>query len=153
MTPYDCMNWHTHTHSSRILITRYVDSRLVLIDQSQQHHAIIQPFLQDTFYQEPVIREDEPDNSFLGCTIDLQKHTLSYIQPNNAWQFQSFGSAASTQHKLSAAYSRICLAARHSHSYKQAQHDVEFKIQSYVSLGYRYKPLRAMAARMLSTRR
>jgi hypothetical protein len=89
----------------------------------------------------------------LGCTIDLQKHTLSYIQPNNAWQFQSFGSAASTQHKLSAAYSRICLAARHSHPYKQAQHDVEFLIQSYVSLGYPYKPLRAMAARMLSTRR
>ena len=86
-------------------------------------------------------------------TIDLQKHTLSYIQPNNAWQFQSFGSAASTQHKLSAAYSRICLAARHSHPYKQAQHDVEFLIQSYVSLGYPYKPLRAMAARMLSTRR
>ena len=37
--------------------------------------------------------------------------------------------------------------------YKQAQHDVEFLIQSYVSLGYPYKPLRAMAARMLSTRR
>ena len=55
--------------------------------------------------------------------------------------------------KLSAAYSRICLAARHSHPYKQAQHDVEFLIQSYVSLGYPYKPLRAMAARMLSTRR
>ena len=144
---------YLHTHSNRILITRYVDNRLVLIDQSQQHHAIIQPFLQDTFYQEPVILEDEPDNSFLGCTIDLQKHTLSYIQPNNAWQFQSFGSAASTQHKLSAAYSRICLAARHSHPYKQAQHDVEFLIQSYVSLGYPYKPLRAMAARMLSIRR
>ena len=140
-------------HADRILITRYVDNRLVLIDQSQQHHPAIQPFLQDTFYQDPVILEDEPDNSFLGCTTDLHKHTLSYNQPGNTWQFQSLGSAACTQHKLSAAYSRICLAARHSHPYEQAHRDVESLIQSYVSLGYPYKQLRAMAARILSTRR
>ena len=120
-------------HADRILITRYVDNRLVLIDQSQQHH----PFLQDTFYQDPVILEDEPDNSFLGCTIDLHKHTLSYNQPGNTWQFQSFGSAASTQHKLSAAYCRICLAARHSHPYEQAHRDVESLIQSMCHLDIR----------------
>ena len=101
-------------------------------------------------------RGEAPADRGTGTSTSIQHrthHHEQHIQPNNAWQFQSFGSAASTQHKLSAAYSRICLAARHSHPYKQAQHDVEFLIQSYVSLGYPYKPLRAMAARMLSTRR
>jgi len=135
--------------SDRIYITRYVDNRLVLIDKSQQHHAGIRHFLADTFYEPPVLLEQEPDLSFLGCTIDPDRQTLSYIQPTNTWQFQPFASAASKQHKLSAAFSRICLAARHSYPRKQAKDDVESLIRRYVSLGYPEKVLRAKASQML----
>ena len=137
--------------SDRIYITRYVDNRLVLIDKSQQRRADIKHFLTDTFYEPPVLLEQEPDLSFLGCTIDPDRQTLSCIQPTNTWQFQPFASAASKQHKLSlsAAFSRICLAARHSYPRKQAKHDVESLIRRYVSLGYPEKPLRAKASQML----
>ena len=135
--------------SDRIYITRYVDNRHVLIDKSQQHHAGIRHFLTDTFYEPPVLLEQEPDLSFLGCTIDPDRQTLSYIQPTNTWQFQPFASAASKQHKLSAAFSRICLAARHSYPRKQAKDDVESLIRRYVSLGYPEKVLRAKASQML----
>ena len=135
--------------SDRIYITRYVDNRLVLIDKSQQRRADIKHFLTDTFYEPPVLLEQEPDLSFLGCTIDLDRQTLSYIQPTNTWQFQPFASAASKQHKLSAAFSRICLAARHSYPRKQAKDDVESLIRRYVSLGYPEKALRATASQML----
>ena len=135
--------------SDHIYITRYVDNRIVLIDKSQQRHADIKHFLTDTFYEPPVLLEQEPDLSFLGCTIDPDRQTLSYIQPTNTWQFQPFASAASKQHKLSAAFSRICLAARHSYPRKQAKHDVESLIRRYVSLGYPEKPLRAKASQML----
>ena len=58
-------------------------------------------------------------------------------------------SAASKQHKLSAAYSRICLAARHSYPHHQAKRDIESLIQTYISIGYPEQPLRTMASRML----
>ena len=74
--------------SDRIYITRYVDNRLVLIDKSQQRRADIKHFLTDTFYEPPVLLEQEPDLSFLGCTIDPVRQTLSCIQPTNTWQFQ-----------------------------------------------------------------
>ena len=135
--------------SDRIYITRYVDNRIVLIDKSQQRRADIKHFLTDTFYEPPVLLEQEPDLSFLGCTIDPDRQTVSCIQPTNTWQFQPFASAASKQHKLSAAFSRICLAARHSYPRKQAKHDVESLIRRYVSLGYPEKPLRAKASQML----
>jgi hypothetical protein len=65
--------------SDHIYITRYVDNRIVLIDKSQQRHADIKHFLTDTFYEPPVLLEQEPDLSFLGCTIDPDRQTLSYI--------------------------------------------------------------------------
>ena len=57
--------------SDRIYITRYVDNRLVLIDKSQQHHAGIRHFLTDTFYEPPVLLEQEPDLSFLAAQSTL----------------------------------------------------------------------------------
>ena len=76
-------------------------------------------------------------------SILIVRHYLAYNQPS--------ASAASKQHKLSlsAAFSRICLAARHSYPRKQAKHDVESLIRRYVSLGYPEKPLRAKASQML----
>ena len=105
----------------RIYTTRYVDNKLVLPNKSQHFHDGMQQFLTDTFYEPPVLLEQEPDLSSLGCTINPDLETLSYIQPTSTWQFQPYSSAASKQHKLSAAYSRICLAARHSRSHPQQQ--------------------------------
>ena len=136
-------------HSDGIYIIRYVDNRLVIVDYQQQHHAAMQQFLTDTFYQSPVLLEPEPDNTFLGCDINPDQQTISYIQPANTWQFQLYTSAASKQHKLSAAYSRICLAARHSYPHHQAKRDIESLIQTYISIGYPEQPLRTMASRML----
>ena len=137
---------HSHKYnyyfSNTLTITRYVDNRLVLLDKSQQRHDGLQQFLTDTFYEPPVLLEQEPDLSSLGCTINPDLETLSYIQPTSTWQFQPYSSAASKQHKLSAAYSRICLAARHSRSHpqQQAKADVESLIQKDVSLGYPEQP-------------
>ena len=63
------------------------------------------------------------------------RHFSTFNQPTT-WQFQPYTSAASKQHKLSAAYSRMYLAARHSFPKQQARQDVESVIQKYVSLGW-----------------
>ena len=67
----------------RIYTTRYVDSRVVILDHQQQYHFAMQQFLADTCYQPPVLLEPEPDFAFLGCTINPENQTLSYIQPTN----------------------------------------------------------------------
>ena len=86
----------------RIYTTRYVDNKLVLPNKSQHFHDGMQQFLTDTFYEPPVLLEQEPGLSFLECTINPDLQTLSYSQPTNTWQIQPYSSAASKQHKLSA---------------------------------------------------
>ena len=136
-------------HSHRIYITRYVDNRLVPLDKLQQRHDGRQHFPTYIFLEPPVLLEQEPDLSFLGCTTNPDLQTPSYIQPTNSWQFEPYSSAALKQHKLSAAYSRMCLAARDGYPEQQAKADVESLIQKYVSLGYPEQPLRAKASQIL----
>ena len=68
--------------------------------------------------------------------LTLGKSNLTLQQPLSSTNFQP-------------AYSRICLAARHSYPQQQAKADVEPSIQKYVSLGYPEQALRAKASQML----
>eukprot|EP00438_Fugacium_kawagutii_P026451 Skav202762 [mRNA] locus=scaffold326:142749:169873:+ [translate_table: standard] len=144
------------THSSTLPPTfftcRYVDNRLTLIHDTDTCNHLVREFLEPTFYQEPVLLEDEPDNSFLGCVINPNTRTLTYTHPTDRWQFHSWASATAPQHKLSAAFARIHLAAHHTFPPSQAQADVNTLLLTYEDLGYPSKPLRAFARRSLANR-
>ena len=64
----------------------------------------MQQFLTDTFYQSPVLLEPEPDNTFLGCDINPDQQTISYIQPANTWQFQLYTSNNTNFQQRTAAF-------------------------------------------------
>ena len=132
---------------------RYVDNRLTMMHRTEQHRPDIADFLQPTFYQQPVLLEDEPDNTFLGCTIDPLRPSITYNHPTATWQFHAWTSATAKQHKLSAAYARIHLSANHTYPITQAHKDVETLIRTYSDLGYPISPLRQHAKRALAKRR
>lgn len=115
---------------------RYVDNRPTFLNSNDAHRSHITPLLQPTFYEEPVLLEDEPDNSFLGCVTHPTRLTLTYQQPTALWQFHAWASASAPRRKLSAAYARLRLATQHTYRLTQAKADVDTLISKYVELGY-----------------
>ena len=60
--------------SSRFL--RYVDNRLCLVDPHWLDDPAISTFLHPDFYGQPIVLEDEPDQEFLGFTIEFEPFAL-----------------------------------------------------------------------------
>eukprot|EP00438_Fugacium_kawagutii_P027131 Skav225194 [mRNA] locus=scaffold3065:150056:151534:+ [translate_table: standard] len=151
-TEHHWQRTHTSPLPPTFFTCRYVDNRLTLIHATDTRSHLVREFLEPTFYQDPVLLEDEPDNSFLGCVINPNTHTLTYTHPTDRWQFHSWASATAPQHKLSAAFARIHLAANHTFPPAQAHADVNTLLLTYEDLGYPSKPLRAFARRSLANR-
>ena len=136
-----------HYYNNFLTVSILLDTLTTDLFSSTNHNNAVQT--SSTFSQtlsmnlQFYLNKNQTYPFLVAQSILIVRHYLAYNQPS--------ASAASKQHKLSlsAAFSRICLAARHSYPRKQAKHDVESLIRRYVSLGYPEKPLRAKASQML----
>ena len=96
--------------SSRFL--RYVDNRLCLVDRHWLDDPAISTFLHPDFYGHPIILEDEPDQEFLGFTIEFAPFALRYSPPRGLNQVMAPYSASPITVQLSGFVSRLFLVAK-----------------------------------------
>ena len=96
--------------SSRFL--RYVDNRLCLVVQHWMDDPAISTFLHPEFYGQPIVLEDEPDQEFLGFTIEFEPFALRYSPPRGLNQVMAPYSASPISVQLSGFVSRLFLVAK-----------------------------------------
>ena len=106
-------------HFQQVWCVRYVDNRLVVIAKTMCDLPFIKDFLEDNFYEEPVVLESvaTPDavQEFLG--FDLQAHTykILLLMREAPWKKRPSSSAGKLRQKLAAYQSKkhsimkICL--------------------------------------------
>ena len=96
--------------SSRFL--RYVDNRLCLVNPHWLDDPAFATFLHPEFYGHPIILEDEPDQEFLGFTIEFEPFSLRYSPPRGLNQVMAPYSASPLAVQLSGFVSRLFLVAK-----------------------------------------
>ena len=72
----------------------------------------ISTFLHPDFYGHPIILEDEPDQEFLGFTIEFEPFALRYSPPRGLNQVMAPYSASPITVQLSGFVSRLFLVAK-----------------------------------------
>ena len=95
--------------SSRFL--RYVDNRLCLVNPHWLDEPAFSTFLHPDFYGHPIVPEDEPDQEFLGFTIENEPFALRYSPPRGLNQVMAPYSASPLAVQLSGFVSRLFLVA------------------------------------------
>jgi hypothetical protein len=132
---YDC-------HISRTTFcTRYVDNRLILLQQETQNTEAFQVLTDLNFYKDPVTLEPEEGNKFLGFTINHNKHTCTYIVPEHDWQYRSSSSAGSTASILSGMASRLHIIKRGTYPQLPVPPEAITLINKYKDQGFTTKVL------------
>lgn len=96
--------------SSRFL--RYVDNRLCLINLHWLDDPAFTTFHHPDFYGHPIVLEDEPDQEFLGFTIEFEPFSLRYTPPRGLNQVMAPYSASPLAVQLSGFVSRLFLVAK-----------------------------------------
>ena len=93
-------------HSQKVWCIRYVDNRLVIIAKSMCDHPNIKTFLQDDFYEEPVVLESvtTPDavQEFLGFDVQMQTYKILLLLREAPWKIRPSSSAGTLRQKLAA---------------------------------------------------
>ena len=99
-----------HNHSQQVLCVRYVDNRLVIIAKTMCDHPHIKDFLQDDFYEEPVVLESvtTPDavQEFLGFDLQMQTYKILLLLREAPWKIRPSASAGTLRQKLAAYQSK-----------------------------------------------
>ena len=82
-----------------------MDNRLVIIAKTTRDHSHIKSFLEDNFYEEPVVLESvtTPDaiQEFLGFDVQMQTYKILLLL-EAPWKIRPSSSAGTLQQKLAA---------------------------------------------------
>ena len=104
------VNYIMQKHPQQVWCIRYVDNRLVVIAQTICDHPHIKEFLQDNFYEEPVVLESvtTPDavQEFLGFDLQVQSYKILLLLRESPWKIRPYSSAGTLKQKLVAYHSK-----------------------------------------------
>ena len=99
-----------HKHFQQVWCIRYVDNRLVVIAKTMCDHPFIKDFLEDNFYEEPVVLESvaTPDavQEFLGFDLQVHTYKILLLMREAPWKIRPSSSAGTLRQKLAAYQSK-----------------------------------------------
>ena len=146
-TTYDVVD------NESFFLTRYVDNRLIAVPKDLLRHNQWKILTNLMFYEAPVELEPEAGMDFLGFRINTKEATVTYIQPDQLWQFRSVKSAGTVQNLLTGLASRIHLIARHSFPKSNIVPSIKELLASYENIGFQRTDLVTAANQALKLHR
>ena len=102
----DKINYLFRAHSQNLWCIRYVDNRLVVMSKQLYEDPDIRNFLDDNFYQEPVVLESvtttDASQEFLGFDVQVESYKILLLLREAPWKIRPYSSAGTLRQKLSA---------------------------------------------------
>ena len=99
-----------HKHFQQVWCIRYVDNRLVVIAKTMCDHPCVKDFLEDNFYEVPVVLESvaTPDavQEFLGFDLQVRTYKILLLMREAPWKIRPSSSAGTLRQKLAAYQSK-----------------------------------------------
>ena len=123
-------------HFQSIFMTRYVDNRIIIAPPHVFQQPGMQQFASLDFYIPPICLEQVGSNIVLGFTVEIPQGEISYIVPDQNWQYRSPKSASSQTVILSGLVARLHIIARCSYPQKHVKRDAILLINKYTQLGF-----------------
>ena len=131
--------------SQRMWCIRYVDNRLVVMAKTLSNNPHIKSFLEDNFYQEPVVLESvtAPDavQEFLGFDLQVQIYKILLLIRDAPWKVRPSSSAGTLQRKLAAYNSKKLSIMKFVFPESQKQVQLKQLKTVFVRAGYQLSEL------------